>query len=65
MFCKKKNRECRYEYNPNSYQCKKCIDENLSQYPITCEDCRDSWCNCSRRGKNQRKMRPCDEFNWS
>lgn len=36
--CKRKNRNCRYVYNQNSYQCKKCIEENLNQYPITCED---------------------------
>lgn len=33
--CKRKNRNCRYVYNQNSYQCKKCIEENLNQYPIT------------------------------
>lgn len=63
--CKKKNRECRYKYNQNSYQCKKCIEENLSQYPITCDDCRGAWYGCSLRGKNERRMRPCKEFEWS
>ena len=65
MYCKKRNRNCRYEYHQNSYQCRKCIEENLSQYPITCEDCRYSFYECVKRGKNQRKMRPCNDFKWS
>ena len=53
--CKRKNRNCRYEYNQNSYQCKKCIEEKLNQYPITCEDCHyGGWVICNKRGKNQR-----------
>lgn len=64
--CKRKNRNCRYVYNQNSYQCKKCIEENLNQYPITCEDCHyGGWGICNKRGKNQRRMRPCEDFKWS
>lgn len=55
MYCKKQNRNCRYEYKQNSYQCKKCIDENLSQYPITCQDCRYSFYDCVKRGKINEK----------
>ena len=65
MYCKKRNRNCRYAYKQNSYQCKKCVEDNLSQYPVTCEDCRYSWYDCYKRGKNQRKMRPCEDFKWS
>ena len=63
MYCKKRSRECRYAYNMNTYQCKKCVEENLSQYPVTCEDCRCNW-GCIKRGKHQRKMRPCEHFMW-
>lgn len=61
IYCKKKNRECRYPYNINTFQCKKCVEENLSQYPITCQDCRYN-CGCIKRGKHQRKMNPCENF---
>lgn len=61
IYCKKKNRECRYPYNINTFQCKKCVEENLSQYPITCWDCRYN-CGCIKRGKHQRKMNPCENF---
>lgn len=51
--CKRKNRNCRYE-------------EKLNQYPITCEDCHyGGWGICNKRGKNQRRMRPCEDFKWS
>ena len=63
MYCKKRNRECRYSYNMSTYQCKKCVGENLSQHPVTCEDCRYNW-GCVKRGKYQRKMRPCEDFIW-
>lgn len=59
--CKK----CRYKYNPRAFPCTKCEDKNLSQSPVTCEDCRISWFDCAKRGKNQRKMRPCKDFEWS
>lgn len=55
MYCKKQNRNCRYEYQQNSYQCKKCIEENLSQYPITCKDCRYSFYECEKCGKINEK----------
>ena len=61
--CKRRNRTCRYEYKQNSYQCKKCIEENLSQCPITCEECQFSG-GCTTRGKNMRRMRPCKDFKW-
>ena len=44
----------------------KCIEEKLNQYPITCEDCHyGGWGICNKRGKNQRRMRPCEDFKWS
>ena len=61
--CKRKNRTCRYPYNQNSYPCRKCVDEDLEQYPVTCEDCRNGW-GCSKRGKHQRRMQPCENFAW-
>ena len=63
MYCKKRNRKCKYSYNMNSYQCRKCVEKNLSQCPVTCKDCRYSR-GCIKRGKNQRKMQPCENFIW-
>lgn len=62
---KDKCNNCRYLYHPNAFPCSKCDEDNLNQYPVTCEDCRMSWYDCTKRGKNQRKMRPCEEFEWS
>lgn len=65
MYCKKRNKNCKYEYKQNAYQCKCCVEEVLSSPPITCRDCHYSMFGCYKRGKNNRRMRPCEEFKWS
>ena len=64
MYCKKKIRECSHKYQQNSYQCKKCIKENLSQHPVTCKDCKYSFYECIKRKKNPERMETCEDFKW-
>lgn len=60
---------CRYFNRPRwSFPCNKCEDKNcnncINAAVITCDDCRLSWYNCERRGKNQRRLQTCEYFKW-
>ncbi len=64
--CKRMKRGCKYPYNQNNqnyYPCNECIEKNLEQPPITCVDCQYAW-GCEKRGKFQRRMKPCENFAW-
>ena len=61
-----KCKKCKYKDRPkHTFPCSKCIEDNMSCAPLTCEDCNYAWCGCVIRGKNERRMRPCDNFEWS
>ena len=61
-----KCKRCRYKQRPKHvFPCSKCLEDKLSCEPITCKDCRYSWYSCHKRGKNESRMRICDEFKWS
>lgn len=61
-YCKKKNRKCRYSYHIIRWVCRTCVEQNLGQCPITCDDCRFDSPIC--RGKYKRRTKPCDKFEW-
>lgn len=61
-----KCKRCKFKNRPkHTYPCTKCIDENMPCAPLTCEDCEGAWGYCSKRGKHERRMRPCSDFKWS
>lgn len=60
-----KCKKCGYKNRPKSiFPCNECIEKNEPKAPLTCDSCRNSW-YCEKRGKNQRRLRICDEFEWN
>lgn len=58
---KEKCKKCRYkDRNKNVFPCDKCLSENLTQKPVTCDDCRYGWFEHCKKG-----IRPCKKFEWS
>ena len=61
-------KECRYIDRPKfTFPCNQCKAKECNDYerPATCNDCRLSWHDCERRGKNQRRLNICDKFKLS
>lgn len=61
-YCKKQKRNCPYKFNIVTWTCRTCVEKNLSQYPVTCLDCRKF--ACEKCGKHERRRQPCNEFVW-
>ena len=65
-----KCRNCGYNRRPkHAFPCKECLEQNLSQAPVTCLHCksygllRDGSDGCTKRkGKS---IKPCKDFMWS
>ena len=58
-----KCKTCSYNGLPQSvFPCRKCLQEALACAPYTCRDCRAGAFGCVKRGRSERRLEPCDEF---
>ncbi len=58
-----KCKRCRYAKTPQmAFPCRKCLQEALTCAPCTCLDCRSASFGCTKRGRQERRLEPCEAF---
>lgn len=55
-----KCKKCKYkDRNKKVFPCDICLEKNLEEHPVTCDDCRQGQFEHCKKG-----IRPCEKFKW-